>query len=87
MKLRFLLGLTRILALVLVIGISVYIFSIRDQAEELAIYGYPGIFLLAFLAYATVILPAPGIAIVFAMGAVFNPLGVALCAGSGASLG
>lgn len=77
----------RILALIFVIAISVYIFSIRDQAEELAAYGYPGIFLLSFLAYATVLLPAPGIAVVFAMGAVFNPLGVALAAGAGAALG
>jgi len=70
-----------------VIAISILIFSLRDRAEQLAIYGYPGIFLLSFLAYATVILPAPGIWIVFAMGAVFHPLGVALAAGSGAALG
>ena len=69
------------------IAISILIFSLRDRAEQLAIYGYPGIFLLSFLAYATVILPAPGIWIVFAMGAVFHPLGVALAAGSGAALG
>jgi len=79
--------LIRILALAAVIAISVYIFTIRDQAEKLAVYGYPGIFLLAFLAYATVLLPAPGVAVVFTMGAVFNPLGVALVAGVGAALG
>lgn len=77
----------RILALLAVIAISVFIFSIRDQAERFAVYGYPGIFLLSLLAYATVILPAPGIAVVFTMGAVFNPLGVALAAGAGATLG
>ena len=77
----------RLLALIFVIGISVYIFSIRDQAEQLAAYGYPGIFLLSLLAYATVLLPAPGVAIVFTMGAVFSPIGVALAAGAGAALG
>lgn len=77
----------RILALLIVIGISVYIFSIREQAERYAVYGYPGIFLISFLAYATVILPAPGIAVIFSMGAVFNPLGVGLAAGAGAALG
>jgi len=77
----------RWLSLLGVIAISILIFSLRDRAEQLAIYGYPGIFLLSFLAYATVILPAPGIWIVFAMGAVFHPLGVALAAGSGAALG
>ena len=76
-----------ILALTAVVAISVYIFSIRDRAEELAVYGYPGIFLLAFLAYATVLLPAPGVAIVFTMGGVFHPAGVALAAGAGAALG
>jgi uncharacterized membrane protein YdjX (TVP38/TMEM64 family) len=77
----------RWLSLLGVIAISILIFSLRDRAEQLAIYGYPGIFLLSFLAYATVILPAPGIWIVFAMGAVFHPLGVAVAASSGAALG
>jgi uncharacterized membrane protein YdjX (TVP38/TMEM64 family) len=77
----------RIAALLAVILISVYIFSIRDQAARLAIYGYPGIFLISFLAYATVILPAPGIAIIFTMGGIFNPLVVGLVAGAGATLG
>lgn len=77
----------RILAFVAVIGITLLIYSVRDQAAKLAVYGYPGIFLVSFLAYATVLLPAPGIAVVFAMGAVFHPIGVALAAGTGAALG
>jgi membrane protein YqaA with SNARE-associated domain len=81
------LALARILALIAVIAISVYIYSIRDRAEELAVYGYPGIFLLAFLAYATVLLPAPGVLVVFSMGGIFHPVGVALAAGAGAALG
>ncbi len=79
--------LARILALVAVVAISVYVFSIRNDASKLAVYGYPGIFVLAFLSYATVLLPAPGVAVVFTMGAVFNPVGVALAAGAGAALG
>ena len=81
------LSLARILALVAVIGITVLVFSLRDQAAKLQGYGYPGIFLLSLLANSTVILPAPGIALTFAFGAVFNPIGVALAAGSGAALG
>jgi uncharacterized membrane protein YdjX (TVP38/TMEM64 family) len=77
----------RILALVAVIAITVFIYSIRDQAARLAIYGYPGIFLISLLAYATVLLPAPGVAVVFAMGAIFHPVGVAIAAASGAALG
>jgi membrane protein YqaA with SNARE-associated domain len=81
------LTLTRILALVFVIAISVYIFSVREQAAQLAKYGYPGIFLLSILANATVLLPAPGILFVSAMGAVFNPFWVGMAAGAGAALG
>jgi uncharacterized membrane protein YdjX (TVP38/TMEM64 family) len=79
--------LVRLVALLAVIALSLFIYSIRDRAEELAVYGYPGIFLLAFLSYATVLLPAPGLAIVSLMGAVFHPVGVALAAGTGAALG
>lgn len=79
--------LARLLALIVVIALSVFIFAIRDRAEQLAVFGYPGVFVLAFLSYATVLLPAPGVAVVFTMGAVFNPLGVALAAGTGAALG
>jgi membrane protein YqaA with SNARE-associated domain len=70
-----------------VIAITVYVYNIRDQAEQLARYGYPGIFLLSILANATVLLPAPGIVFVFFMGAVFNPVGVAIAAGLGAAIG
>jgi membrane protein YqaA with SNARE-associated domain len=81
------LTLLRILALVFVVGISILIFLYRDQAEQLAQYGYLGIFLLSILSNATIILPAPGVAIVFAMGSVFNPVGVALAAAAGAAIG
>ena len=77
----------RILALLVVIVITVYIYSIRDSVDEFAAYGYPGIFLVALMANATVFLPAPGVAVVFAMGSIFNPLGVALAAGAGGALG
>jgi len=84
---RLRLTILRIAALIFVIGISIFIFSIRDKAEQLQGYGYLGIFAVAFLAYATVLLPAPGIAIVFSWGSVFHPAGVALAAGVGAALG
>jgi uncharacterized membrane protein YdjX (TVP38/TMEM64 family) len=77
----------RIVAVLAVIGITVYIYSIRDRVEEFTQYGYFGIFLVMLLANATVILPAPGVAVVFAMGSVFNPLGVALSAGIGGAIG
>lgn len=86
-SLRIPVTLTRIVSLLVVIAISIYIYSIREQASQLAIYGYPGIFLLSFMAYATVLLPAPGVAVVIAMGAILHPLGVGIAAGAGAALG
>jgi len=81
------LTIARILAILVVVALTVFIYSVRDQAEELAAYGYPGIFLISFMTNATVLLPAPGIAVVFAMGAIFNPIYIALAAGAGGALG
>lgn len=77
----------RVLALVAAIAITVYVYSIRDQAEQLTRYGLPGIFLLSVLANATIVFPAPGFLFVFAGGGIFNPIGVAVAAGAGAILG
>lgn len=77
----------RIAALLAVICLSILIFAMRDQTRKLGIYGYPGIFLISILANATVLLPAPGVAIVVAMGGVLNPLFIGLAAGAGATIG
>ena len=77
----------RLLALVVVIAITAYIISIRNHVEEFKQYGYLGIFFVALLANATVFIPAPGVAIIYAMGAVFNPLYVGLIAGTGGAIG
>jgi membrane protein YqaA with SNARE-associated domain len=77
----------RVLAILVVLGLSLFIFTIRDQARRLAMYGYPGIFLISLLANGTVLLPAPGIAVVFAMGSVLNPFYLALAAAAGAAIG
>ena len=77
----------RILALLAVIAITIYVYSIRSRVEQFSAFGYPGIFLIALLANATVLLPAPGVAIVYAMGAIFNPIGVGIAAGTGGAIG
>ena len=77
----------RVLALFAAVGITVYIFSIRDRVQEFAEFGYPGIFLISLLSNATILLPAPGVAVIYAMGAIFNPFGVGLAAGTGGALG
>lgn len=79
--------LLRILAIILVSIISISVFLLGNSIEELASYGYFGIFLFSLLTNATIILPAPGIAIVFAFGGVLNPILVAIAAGIGAGIG
>ena len=77
----------RIVAILAVIGVTLYTYTIRDRVEEFQAFGYPGIFVIALLANATILLPAPGAAIIYAMGAVFNPWLVGLAAGSGGAIG
>ena len=83
-----LLLIARILALVFVIAVSIYIVLLpEEQARQLEAYGYWGIFLLSIISNATVLIPAPGLVIVFTWGAAFNPLLVGLAAGAGATIG
>ena len=77
----------RIIAILAVIGVTLYTYTIRDRVEEFQAFGYPGIFVIALIANATILLPAPGAAIIYAMGAVFNPWLVGLAAGSGGAIG
>jgi membrane protein YqaA with SNARE-associated domain len=82
-KARFL----RLLALLLVIGATVAGVLWRDRLSRFVAYGYPGIFLISLTANATVIFPAPSLALVFALGGVLNPILVGLAAGLGEALG
>ncbi len=50
-------------------------------------WGYVGAFLISLVASATVVLPAPGLAVIIAMSGALNPLALALVAAVGGSLG
>ena len=70
------------------IGISIYVVLMpEEQADKLESYGYLGTFLISILANATLLIPVPGLVIVFSMGAKFNPLLIGLAAGAGATIG
>jgi len=71
----------------LLIGISVLVFVFRDQIIRLAKYGYAGLFVIAALSSASVLVPIPGLALAFATGGALNPLGVGLAIGTGAAIG
>jgi uncharacterized membrane protein YdjX (TVP38/TMEM64 family) len=77
----------RALAVLLVIGISIAIFFLSDRIRQLQSLGYGGAFFIMLFGNATVILPAPGLTIVFSLGAAFNPLLIGVSAGAGAGLG
>ena len=81
---------SKIFSALLIIGIvllTILIFIFRDEMQQLENFGYLGIFLISIAANATVIIPVPGLAITTTMGAVFNPVGVAVAAGLGAAIG
>jgi membrane protein YqaA with SNARE-associated domain len=77
----------RIAAVLLAVGITVGIILLRDQIKQFAVYGYPGVFVISLLGNATLILPAPSFAVVFAVGGALNPVLVGVVAGLGAVLG
>ncbi len=74
-------------ALLAVIAITALIVIYRERVAEFATLGLPGIFLVAMVGSATVILPVPHLAFTFAMGSVFNPWLVGLLAGAGDTVG
>lgn len=76
-----------LLALLLSVAITALIVVYRNDLERLAGYGYGGVFLISLIGNATVILPVPSLAVVFAGGGVLNPLLVGLVAGLGEPLG
>ncbi|MDH7489513.1 MAG: VTT domain-containing protein [Anaerolineae bacterium] len=77
----------RIFALLIVLAVTGLIVYFRDRLEQFAAYGYPGVFLVSLAGNATLVLPAPSLAAVFAMGAVLKPVLVGLVAGVGTTLG
>jgi membrane protein YqaA with SNARE-associated domain len=75
------------LSLLIAVVISLSVYVISDRVEEFGRYGYPGIFVLNMLSSATIVVPAPGLAVVSVMGAVLNPFLVGVCAGAGDAVG
>ncbi len=64
--------------------LAIYLFS---QVQGLQDWGYAGVFVISLLSSATIFVPLPGFAVVFAMGAFLNPLLVGMAAGLGSGIG
>ena len=76
-----------LLALLFSVGITALVIVFRQQLASLRGYGYLGVFVIAVLGNATVIVPVPSLAATFAAGTFLNPLLVGLVAGLGEPLG
>lgn len=76
-----------IILVVFIVGLSIAIFLLRDKLQDVSEVGYLGLFLLCFLANATVLLPAPSLMIAASCALIMNPWLVALCAALGSTLG
>ena len=78
-----------ILLLITAITVGIFIYAQRypERVTEFESYGYLGAFLILLVANATILLPFPGFAVLFALGATFNPILVGLAAGLGSCIG
>ena len=77
----------RLIAFTIVLAITVALFIYRDKVTELGNLGYLGAFLICLVSNATIILPMPGMLLLFALGATFNPFFIGLAGGVGGAIG
>lgn len=74
-------------AFLFVVAVSIGIYLLRGSIEQMGRWGLLGVFIISLLGNATVILPAPSLALVFAVGGIFPPLEVGIVAGVAMALG
>ncbi len=76
-----------LLGILLAASITATLFIFRDNVDDLQALGYLGAFLISLVANATIILPMPGLLLLFALGATFNPVAIGVISGAGGALG
>jgi len=73
---------------VLLIFIASFWLAVNPQwVERFGRWGYVGAFVISMIASATIVLPAPGIAVVIAMSGALNPYALGIVAGLGSAVG
>ena len=72
---------------ILSILLSLAVFFIPLDPNELKVYGYGGVFIITLLGAATLFIPGPTMVATFVVGALLNPLLVSLVAGLGSAIG
>jgi membrane protein YqaA with SNARE-associated domain len=86
-KLSDLLTAKDMLSLIAAIALSCVAAFLFSRLTFLQDMGYVGVFLISIFSSATIFIPLPGFAVVFAMGAYLNPFLVGVAAGLGSGLG
>ena len=76
-----------LLMVAILVSVSALVLLFRDQIIGLSKYGYIGLFVIAMLSSASVLVPVPGLALAFATGGALNPFAVGLAIGTGAAVG
>ena len=77
----------QVLALLAITAGSFWLAFNTEWVQQFSHWGYLSAFLISLIASATVILPAPGLLVVFALGASLNPILLGIVAGCGSGLG
>lgn len=80
----------KVLGLLIVLGITGFSFWLALNPAWVAWagqWGYFGAFLISLIASATIVLPAPGLAVVIAMGTALDPVLLGLWSGVGSAFG
>lgn len=74
-------------ALAATIALCVAVVFYWDYVRQAESYGYAGALIISILAGGTVVLPVPGILVIFTLGSVLNPAIVGAVAGLGEAIG
>lgn len=74
-------------AVLLIFAASFWLAVNPQWVERFGRWGYVGAFVISMIASATIVLPAPGIAVVIAMSAALNPYALGIVAGLGSAIG
>lgn len=86
-NMRYVRVIASVLAIIAIFSASIWLAINPEWVMGFGRWGYLGAFLISLVASATIILPAPGIAVIMAMGAALDPVLLGIVAGIGSAVG
>lgn len=69
------------------LAVATAVLLLNDKIAAIGEYGYLGVFIVSALSSATILIPAPGWAVVIGMSTILNPIYVGILAGIGSAIG